>query len=348
MPSESFTKLAIVVLSYNGRQLLEQFLPGIISTAPSYSTIYVVDNASTDDTQAWLCEHHASDVEVVRIAVNKGFTNGYTESLQSIEAEYYCLISNDVRVSENWCEPIIDLLEANGSIGACQPKVLSHHHPDEFEYSGAAGGYIDEYGYPFCRGRMFFDVEKDKHQYDNVEDVFWVSGACFFVRADLYHQLGGFDNSYFAHMEDIDLSWRIWKAGYKCAVQPAASVYHVGGAVITYGSTNKIFRNYRNGLAMITKNYTRKQLLTKLPIRLLLDSLSAWYYLLKGEPSSSVAILRGQLSYYKGLPHWIRSRKASTTVHPRFYSTVYPGSIVFQYFIKKKKKFSSLHWKNSR
>lgn len=337
-------KLAIVVLSYNGKDLLGKFLPPILETRTDYAKVFVVDNASTDGTYEYLQEHF-KEVNVIRLTVNKGFTNGYVESLPFIEAEYYVLISSDVEVSPGWIDPVIQLMDSDKTIGICQPKIKSYNQKTHFEYSGAAGAYIDRYGYPFCRGRIFFTVEEDKGQYQDNREVFWCSGACMFIRSEVYHGIGGFDNEYYAHMEDIDLSWRAKNAGYKVMVCPQAEVFHVGGHIISYGSPGKIFRNYKNGLIMMVKNMTTGNIWGRLIFRLLLDNIAAIRALLTGNIREYKAIFKAHLQFYSGLRHWFRKRKqAKKAVNNPNRSGIYNHSIVWQYFIAKKDSFDKLGW----
>ena len=333
-----------MLLCYNNLGLVQQFVPEILATLPSYARLYIVDNAGTDGTDDYVCTHFPQ-ARLIKIPINRGFTNGYQESLPGIDAEYYCLISSDVGVSPLWVEPIIDLMEADRKIGLVQPKIRWQKQPEYFEYSGAAGGMIDFLGYPFCRGRIFDELEIDKGQYDDTRETFWCSGACMFIRAGIYHQLGGFDNDYFAHMEDIDLSWRAKNLGYKVMVCPQSTVFHVGGAVITYGSPHKIFRNYRNSLIMLTKLLPAGELWWKIPARLVLDGVSGIRALIKGNPKETGAILRAHFSYYGGLRRWVGKRRGQARA-PLRSSTAggYGRSVVWQFFARGKRKFGELGW----
>ncbi|RYD77586.1 MAG: glycosyltransferase family 2 protein [Sphingobacteriales bacterium] len=338
-------KLAVVVLSYNGKSLLEKFLPPIIATKTSYSEIYVVDNASTDGTYEFI-QQNFPQVKLIRLEINKGFTNGYVQSLPQIKAEYYALVSSDVEVSEGWIDPVINLMDSDKSIGLVQPKIKSYNQKTHFEYSGAGGAYIDTFGYPFCRGRMFFTIEEDKGQYDDIVETFWCSGACMFIRADVYHYLNGFDNDYYAHMEDIDLSWRAKNAGYKVMICPQSVVYHVGGHIISYGSPPKIFRNYKNGLIMMVKNLPDGQIWWKIPFRILLDMVAGLRALLTGNPKELQAIFKAHIEFVSGFRQWMKKRKlAKTQVKNPNLKGVYPRSVVRQYFLAAKRKFTDLDWK---
>jgi hypothetical protein len=337
-------KLAVVVLSYNGKQLLEKFLPPILSTRTPYTEVYVVDNASTDGTYEFVQERFP-EAKLIRIEVNRGFTNGYVQSLPQIDADYYALVSSDVEVSPGWIEPVVNLFDSDPTVGLVQPKIKSYNKKNEFEYSGAAGAYIDKYGYPFCRGRLFFTIEEDEGQYEDTREVFWCSGACMFIRSELYHRLGGFDNDYYAHMEDIDLSWRVKNAGYKVMVCPKSTVYHVGGHIISYGSPPKIFRNYKNGLIMMLKNLPGGEVWWKIPFRILLDIIAGFRALLTGNPKEMQAIFRAHIQFLSGLGQWLRKRKdARTQIESANVTGVYPHSVVVDYFIRGKRKFSDLNW----
>ena len=262
-----------------------------------------------------------------------------------IDAEYYALVSSDVEVSEGWIEPIINLMDSDEKIGVCQPKIKSYNAKEYFEYSGAAGAYMDMFGYPFCRGRLFFTVEEDKGQYNDIQEVFWCSGACMFIKADIYHSIGGFDNEYYAHMEDIDLSWRVKNAGYKVMICPQAEVFHVGGHIISYGSPAKVFRNYKNGMIMLLKNLPLSEALWILPSRFFLDGLAGIRALVKGNPKETWAILRAHWGFYLGIGHWLRKRKeARKKVHNPNRVGWYNHSVVIAYFLRGKKKFTDLGW----
>lgn len=341
------SKVAIVLLSYNSKPLVEQFLPKIIATTPNTGEyeVVVVDNASTDNTYEFVAQNFPQ-VRLIQLAINKGFTNGYCASLSQIEAEYYVLISSDIEVAENWLEPIIALMDSDKSIAACMPKVKYFHKRDEFEYAGAGGGFIDFLGYPFCRGRIIKDVEIDHGQYDDAHEVFWATGATMFLRADLYHKAGGLDNDFYAHMEEIDLCWRLKNMGYKIMVCPQATIYHMGGYIINYGSPAKVFRNHRNNLIMLTKNLPFGQLLYKLPIRFFLDWLVFLKMTVDGEAKAATGVLKAHYEFFRYLPHWLASRRKAqllVSATPNTYG-IYHKSIVVQYFLKGKKKFSDLNW----
>ena len=335
-------KVAVVLLSYNSREYLEKFIPFVLrSTYPDYKLI-VVDNASTDDTLDFLGEHYPQ-IDVLHIEVNKGFTNGFVESLPSIKATYYAILTSDVEVAPNWLEPLVEAMDADDKLGACQPKIKAYKDRDSFEYAGACGGFMDSWGYMFCRGRIFESVEQDRGQYNTPMEVFWASGAVFMLRADVYHEVGGFDNDYFAHMEEIDLCWKIHRAGYGIKVMPASEVFHVGGSVILYGSVEKTFRNYRNNLILLTKHLPASRLVWLLPWRMLLDLVSALQAMLAGRDKESTAILKAHGDFWSSFWKWRNKRKEIIERVPyRKIPGVYKRSIVWQYFARGVKTFSDL------
>lgn len=322
------TKVAVVILNYNGKKFLEEFLPSVINHTDGYEII-IADNASTDDSVAFLKASYPS-VRTIQLSNNQGFAGGYNAALKSIEAEYYVLLNSDVEVSTNWIRPIIDLMESDISIAACQPKIRSYHQKTHFEYAGAAGGYIDWLGYPFCRGRVFDSYEEDKAQYDDTQEIFWATGACMFVRAKVFHELGGFDANFFAHMEEIDLCWRMKNAGYRIMYHAASVVYHVGGGTLHKSNPRKTFLNYRNGLAMLYKNLPSNKLFSTILLRLILDGVSGIKLLLDGSFADFLAVIKAHFAFYAMIPKL--ERKA-----PKQVNHIYQKSIVWEYFVKKQK-----------
>lgn len=339
-------KVAIALLTYNNRDLLEQFLEPILNTTPTNGDygIFVIDNASTDKTQEYL-EQFSDRIHVIKVQKNQGFTNGYKVGLGQIDAEVYCMISSDVEVSPGWLEPVIALFDQDPKTAVVQPKIKSWHRRDEFEYAGAAGGYMDYQCYPFCRGRIFYTIEKDTGQYDDNQEVFWASGACFFIRAELYHSSGGLDDDFYAHMEEIDLCWRLKNQGYKIMVCPAAEVFHVGGAVIAYGSPQKVYRNHRNNLIMMMKNLPKKEVFWKIFLRLLMDGLAFLNMIGRGQVKASFSIVSAHWNFFMNLPKWSKKRRAvQEKVSAHTTTGIYPKSIVFSYFRNSNTKFSALEW----
>ncbi len=341
--------VAVVILNYNGRELLRQFLPAVRQTTYPNCTIVVADNGSTDDSVA-LLQNEFEEVDIIRMDSNLGFAEGYNEALRRLpETDYFVLLNSDVEVTPGWIDPVIDLMEKDKSIGACQPKVLSHRQRDHFEHAGAAGGWMDYLGYPFCRGRIFNVVEKDKGQYNKAEEVFWASGAALFIRSKLFLNIGGFDPSFYAHMEEIDLCWRIKRAGYKVVVEPASTVYHVGGATLDYANPRKVFLNFRNSLAMILKNERRSKTFWLIPARLMLDGLAGALFLLEGKWRHIRAIVDAHWAFFKSAGAIRRRRrnyddliqKVSISRTPN-QEGLYRKSIVWAFYARGRKTFESL------
>ena len=333
----SYPSVAIVILNWNGKKFLQQFLPSVMASSYANKKIIVADNASTDDSIAFLKQQYPQ-VGIIVNKSNEGFAKGYNAALKQVQADYYVLLNSDVEVTPDWIEPIIELMESDKGIAACQPKILAWHKKDQFEYAGACGGWLDQFGYPFSRGRVFDDCEKDSGQYDNMQQCFWASGAAFFVRASVYQEVGGLDEYFFAHQEEIDLCWRIQLAGYKIFVQPASVVYHVGGGTLPRGNSRKTFLNFRNNLIMLTKNIPLGVALWKIPFRVLLDAVSAWRELLSGNGGYFIAVLKAHL-HYTGWLLWNRKYSVFPKKKGGKLGGYYRGSAVWAHFVKKKKTF---------
>jgi GT2 family glycosyltransferase len=329
--------VAIVILNWNGKGFLEKFLPSVLATTYSNKKVIVADNASTDDSLQFLSAHYPQ-VGIIKNSVNEGFAKGYNTALKQVEGDYFVLLNSDVEVTPGWVEPVIALMESDKTIAACQPKLLSYHHKNQFEYAGASGGWIDRFGYPFGRGRIFDICEEDKGQYDNAVPCFWASGAALFVRPEVYEQLGGFDEYFFAHQEEIDLCWRIQQAGYKVYVQPQSEVYHVGGGTLPKGNSKKVYLNFRNNLIMMVKNLPFGSLCWQLPFRIGLDAVAAWKGLLNGDTGYFAAIAKSHFGVLK----WLFSKKDPKTM-PRIKTSIktgkYGGSVIWQHFVKRKQTF---------
>lgn len=331
--------VAIVILNYNGKNYLEKFLPSVIASTYSNKKIIVADNASTDNSVDFLINHF-SEIEILINKQNDGFAGGYNWALKQVNAKYYVLLNSDVEVSPNWIEPIINLMESNKYIAACQPKLLSYNQKNMFEYAGASGGFIDFLGYPFSRGRVFDIVEEDNNQYNDAVEIFWASGAALFVKADIFQNLNGFDESYFAHMEEIDLCWRMQLANYKIMVCPQSIVYHVGAGTLPRGG-KKVFLNFRNNLWMLHKNLPWQEKIWKLPFRFLLDGISAWKGLLNGDKSFFIAIAKAHFTVLKS---WFLLQRKSSKNRKSLCSLsgVHNKSIAYKHFVKKMKTFSEI------
>lgn len=338
---------AIVLLSYNSLPLVTKFLPKIVNTVPNSPDIeiIVVDNASTDGTKEFV-EKEFPGVTLMRFEKNVGFTGGYLKSLAQIEAKNYVLISSDIEVTEGWFQPAIDLLNSSEDIACVQPKVMSYDRRTEFEYAGAAGGYIDALGYPFCKGRMINVCENDTGQYDEVSEIFWASGACLFIKSEAWRKADGFDKDFFAHMEEIDMCWRLKGMGYRIMYQPKSVIYHMGGFVIKYGSPQKIFRNHRNNLLMLIKNLPTQDLFWKIPIRLVLDHAASLSMLAEKNPEGAIQVFKAHLDILNNLGMWMRKRKITQASQTNINDVgIYRKSLIVQFFMKGKKKFSDLSWR---
>lgn len=335
-------EVAVVVLNYNGRSFLEKFLPGVIANSKGH-VVYLADNASTDESVKFTSQHFPS-VKIIVNGGNYGYAQGYNEALKKIKADYFVLLNSDVEVTSGWIEPIISRMESDRKIAACQPKLLDFNNRNLFEYAGASGGYIDKFAYPFCRGRVFTTIETDQKQFDDAREIFWATGACLFVRADSYWMVNGLDNDYFAHMEEIDLCWRLKNIGFKIWVEPSSVVYHVGGGTLNKVSSRKTFLNFRNNLITLTKNHPPERLLLKLFGRLILDGIAGLRFLAGGSFAHFFAVIRAHFSYYGCLRDTIRKRKNMMLLPGFRFNTagMYKGNIVNEYFLKGKKTFSKL------
>lgn len=334
-------KLAIVILNYNGKNHLEKFLPSVVNFSKAYP-IYVVDNGSTDDSLKFL-QGNFPQINILAFEENNGFSKGYNLAFNHIKAEYYILLNSDVEVTSNWIAPILQLMESDCKISACQPKIKSFVNREYFEYAGAAGGFIDKYGFPFCRGRIFSTIEKDEGQYNDITEIFWASGACMFVRAEIYHQLGGLDDDFFAHMEEIDLCWRMQNAEYKIMYCGYSTVYHLGGGTLPKSHPRKTFLNFRNGILLLYKNLPSQKLFTTIFIRLFLDGIAAIKFLFSETVSDFLAILKAHFSFYRYFNKWNENRqKVQIFVKKDSSEKLFPNSIVKDYFWNKKKTYNQL------
>ena len=329
-------KIAVVILNWNGEALLERFLPSVMEHSKG-ADIYVVDNASTDGSVDFLKQHYPS-IGVVQNDVNGGFAKGYNDGLKHIEADLFCLLNSDVEVTENWLGPIIKAFDEIPEASIIQPKILDLKQKDHFEYAGAAGGFIDMLGYPFCRGRIFQSIEKDEGQYDDIKEVFWATGACMFIKSEVFRSLNGFDEDYFAHQEEIDLCWRAKNARHKVFYVGQSSVYHLGGSTLSNMNPKKTFLNFRNSLYSITKNLPRKKAWPIVLIRLLLDGIAALRFVFQLKFDHCFAILKAHLSFYANFSKMYKKREKAN-----FLLKYYPvTSIVWSYFVHHIKNFNIL------
>jgi GT2 family glycosyltransferase len=325
-------KIAVVILNWNGQKLLEQFLPSVVQNSPE-ATVYVADNASTDASISFVKEHFPS-VQIIKNEYNLGYAQGYNEVLKQVDADIFALVNSDVEVTQNWLQPILETFKNEAKTAIIQPKILDYKHKEYFEYAGAGGGFIDKYGFPFCRGRIFDTIEKDNGQYNDTCDIFWASGACFFIRSSVFKELNGFDGDFFAHQEEIDLCWRAINKNYTIKYNGLSTIYHVGGATLNEGNPKKTFLNFRNSLFMLTKNLPKEKLFKILFIRMLLDGIAGIRFLFQGKFAHFFAVLKAHFHYYHSINRNLKKR-AEFQVSSYFNR----NSIVFDNYIKKRHDF---------
>ena len=334
-------KVAVVILNWNGKKFLEKFLPSVVKYSIGADVI-IADNNSSDDSVEFLQKNYPN-LRVIINRENGGYAKGYNDALALIDAEYFVLLNSDIEVTPNWVLPIIEVMDADTKIAAAQPKLLAYHQKDEFEYAGAAGGFIDKYGYPFCQGRIFGHLEKDNGQYNDVKEIFWASGACMFVRASKYWEVGGLDNDFFAHMEEIDLCWRLKNYGYKIQYIPYSKVYHVGGGTLPKGTARKTYLNFRNNFTLLYKNLPKNRIIKTFIARLILDGVAGLRFLSEGNIGDTYAVFRAHMYFYSHLPKLRKKRKMLTQ---NKVSMIYNKNIVMEHFLKRKSKFTELNKDN--
>ncbi|MGC3948558.1 MAG: glycosyltransferase family 2 protein [Chryseolinea sp.] len=335
------SRTAVVILNYNGVQLLEKFLPTVV--ANSYGAeVIVADNASADGSRTWIKDNYPS-VRIIALDQNYGFCGGYNRALREVAADYYLLLNSDIEVTEGWLTPLVSILDTRADVSAVQPKILSYHKRGEFEHAGAGGGFIDKFGYPFCRGRIFDTIENDHGQYNDDVPVFWSSGACMLIRARSFHQFGGFDEDYFAHMEEIDLCWKLHRDNQRVMYCGSSIIYHVGAGTLAYGSPRKIFLNFRNGLFMLFKHLSTAQLITRMPVRVMLDMVAALRFFIGGHWSNGAAVVQAHGEFFLNLGREIKKRRQLQSTYPRYTGEgMKKRSIVFDYFVSGRKTFDQL------
>ncbi len=334
-------KTAVVILNWNGKALLERFLPGLLLHTPArLADIVVADNGSTDDSIRFL-QLYYPQLQCIELKQNYGFAAGYNKALEQLDHEYIVLLNSDVEVTEGWLSTAIDHLDLHPETVALQPKVLSFHHRQQFEYAGACGGFIDRYGYPFCRGRIFNVLEQDEHQYDTAQEVLWASGACLFVRNQAFRKTGGFDPFFFAHQEEIDLCWRLRTQGYSIICLPSSVVYHVGGATLAMEHPHKTFLNFRNNLVLLYKNMPEKEYRRAMCVRWFTDRLAAFVFLCKGAPKNAWAIFRARRAFsaYKKENRALRN---ADLVPAKLPGQIYRKSLLIAFYLQRKTHFSQL------
>ena len=331
-------KIAIVILNWNGKQLLEKFLPSIVKYSNFENVeIYVADNASIDDSVAFVNQNFPQ-VKIVQNELNGGFAKGYNDALRHVEADIYALVNSDIEVTEGWLNPVISLFEKEPNTAIIQPKILDFKNKNKFEYAGAAGGFIDKFGYPFCRGRIFSTLETDTNQFNDETEIFWASGACFFIRSAVFQELNGFDEDYFAHQEEIDLCWRVQNTNKTIKYIGFSTIYHVGGATLKEANPKKTFLNFRNSLFSLVKNLPKNKLIAIIFARLVLDAFAGIKFLMELRPAHFLAIIKAHFSFYKYLPKMLKKRN-KTAKTANYYKV---KSIVWQYFVLEKKRFDDL------
>ncbi len=340
--------VAVVILNYNGKNFLEKHLPSVLATSYANYKVYVADNASKDDSVAYLKKQYPT-VSIIQLNQNFGFSKGYNLALEDLDEDYFVLLNSDVEVPTNWLEPLVEMMQKDPTIAAVQPKIRALGKPEYFEYAGAAGGWIDSLGYPFARGRIFDTVEKDNGQYDNAVEIFWASGCCMMVRGPLFKGFGGFDNDFFAHLEEIDLCWRFKRAGYKVMFNPKSTVYHLGGGTLGYHSPYKTYLNFRNSYYTLLKNEPILKLAFLLPLRLTMDTLAAFNFLMQAKWLHAQAVIAAFFSFFLALVLFIKKRLELELLLERIRISpqpnrhgILPGSIVLKYFVLQKKLFSRL------
>ena len=330
---------AVVILNWNGIDWLKKFLPIIIDKS-NIANIYLADNAS-DDSSVEFVKNTFPAVNIIQNLYNVGFAKGYNQALSKLTEKYFVLINSDIEVTNNWIEPIINLMEDDELISACQPKILDYNYKEKFEYAGASGGFLDNLGYPFCRGRIFDTLEHDSNQYNDISEVFWATGACLFVRSKHFKEVNGFDNDFFAHQEEIDLCWRLKNKGYKVMVNPQSIVYHVGGGTLDSSSPFKTYLNFRNNLYMLFKNLPVTDLIKTIFLRLILDGIAGLKFITKKRGLSHVlAILRAHFVFYLNLPRLISKRQKINQCSNL--KGKYNWSILYRYYFKDQKTYSEL------
>jgi GT2 family glycosyltransferase len=337
-------KTAVVILNWNGIGWLQKFLKTVVrfSDAPDI-LVYLADNGSTDGSYDWVSENFP-EITLIRFENNHGFAGGYNMALKQINAKYYVLLNSDVEVSEGWLMPLVSYMDQNDTVASCQPKIRSFNKKECFEYAGAAGGYIDKYGYTFCRGRIFNNTEIDNGQYDDYRDIFWSTGACMIVRSEAWSKCGGFDDDFFAHMEEVDLCWRFHLAGFRVSYVPESTVYHVGGGVLPYSSEFKTYLNFRNNLFLLYKNLPDNKLRVTIFVRKILDGVAAVMFMLKGMPGNVKAIWKAHMDFYKSIKSLKEKRKTvrDLTINGNE-SNIMNKSIVFWFYVKGMKTFNDLN-----
>jgi GT2 family glycosyltransferase len=333
---------AVVILNWNGKKMLERFLPSVTAHTQGDAEVIIADNGSTDDSLDFVRAQYPG-LRIIELDKNYGFAGGYNRALQQVKADYYVLLNDDVEVTPGWIEPVVAQMQQHPDTAICQPKLLMYDQRDTFEYAGGAGGFLDKYGYPFCRGRMFTSLEQDNGQYNTPGEIFWASGAAMFVRADVWHQLGGLDDDFFAHMEEIDFCWRAKNAGYRVEYCPQSTVFHVGGGTLPKSNPRKTYLNFRNNMALLYKNLPKRRLAWVMCSRIVLDYVAGLKFLMERKPKEFSAVVDAHKAFYKWLPQ-LKKKRQGLKQQSRV-SGMYQGLLLIDYYLLGKKKYSDLKFK---
>ena len=333
---------AVVILNWNGKKMLERFLPSVTAHTQGDAEVIIADNGSTDDSLDFVRAQYPG-LRIIELDKNYGFAGGYNRALQQVQADYYVLLNDDVEVTPGWIEPVVAQMQQHPDTAICQPKLLMYDQRDTFEYAGGAGGFLDKYGYPFCRGRMFTSLEQDNGQYNTPGEIFWASGAAMFVRADVWHQLGGLDDDFFAHMEEIDFCWRAKNAGYRVEYCPQSTVFHVGGGTLPKSNPRKTYLNFRNNMALLYKNLPKRRLAWVMCSRIVLDYVAGLKFLMERKPKEFSAVVDAHKAFYKWLPQ-LKKKRQGLKQQSRV-SGMYQGLLLIDYYLLGKKKYSDLKFK---
>ena len=333
---------AVVILNWNGKKMLERFLPSVTAHTQGDAEVIIADNGSTDDSLDFVRAQYPG-LRIIELDKHSGFAGGYNRALQQVKADYYVLLNDDVEVTPGWIEPVVAQMQQHPDTAICQPKLLMYDQRDTFEYAGGAGGFLDKYGYPFCRGRMFTSLEQDNGQYNTPGEIFWASGAAMFVRADVWHQLGGLDDDFFAHMEEIDFCWRAKNAGYRVEYCPQSTVFHVGGGTLPKSNPRKTYLNFRNNMALLYKNLPKRRLAWVMCSRIVLDYVAGLKFLMERKPKEFSAVVDAHKAFYKWLPQ-LKKKRQGLKQQSRV-SGMYQGLLLIDYYLLGKKKYSDLKFK---
>jgi GT2 family glycosyltransferase len=342
------SKVAVVILNWNGIELLKEFLPSVVNTVPDYVKVVLLDNASSDGSVNFVKQHYPN-IDILHNDDNYGFALGYNKGLINVDAEYFVLLNSDIQCAKGWVEPIIDFMDNNPKVGACQPKILDYKSKGSFEYAGASGGHLDAFGFPFCRGRIFNELELDEGQYEENSKIFWATGACLFIRSDVFNDLNGFDEDFFAHMEEIDLCWRIHRAGHEIYCIPESKIYHLGGGTLKKLNPQKTYLNFRNNLIMILKNNRRKYFYLTILLKLIFDGIAGVKFLLEGSPLHTWSVVKAHFYVYGHIGAILKKRRDLKKVFPKtIIHPVYSKSIVISHYLLGKKTFKELKFNTGK